>query len=377
VRRFLFLIAALLAYGSLFPWKFEFASTSGNPLLILLHGWPTEWTRYVLRDTILNVVIYLPLGLATAFTFRRKHSRRVAAILAVAFGFLFSVSMELLQVYVPGRDPSLSDVLTNTIGTAAGAAFAICFESRLRQLAERRSGNLRPAAVLLLLIWAVSQLYPFFPAISITHLELGWAQLLQTPDFSFIETWANCAEWFAVGLALDTVFAHMRTSWLAVAMLCVPGQLFINDRSLTAPEVAGSLAALALWRFVRPKARPRWCTWMLGSAIILRQLQPFYFLAVPQPFSWIPFAATLEAGREAAAAVIARKAFDYGAMVWALRCTGVPYLAAGFAVTVALGIAEFIQTYLPGRSPEITDPLLALLMMLVLSALSRPASKAA
>ena len=105
---------------------------------------------------------------------------------------------------------------------------------------------------------------------------------------------------------------------------------------------------------------------MLGSGVLLRQLQPFYFLSVPQPFSWIPFAATLETAREVSVAIIGRKAFDYGAMVFALRRGGWSYLRAGLAVAAVLAITEAIQTYLPGRTPEITDPLLALLMMALL-----------
>jgi VanZ family protein len=375
VRRFLLLIVAVIAYGSLYPWNFEFTSAAGNPVRILLHGWPGEWNRYVLRDIVLNVIIYMPLGLAAALAFRRRHSRSLAATAAIAFGFLLSVSMELLQVYVPGRDPSLLDVLTNTLGTAAGAGCAIYFEGGIRRLIERRAGQFRAAATLLLLVWAVSELYPLFPAIGRSHLRQELTLLLRFRGFSIVETWANAAEWFAAGLALDALFARMQTFGLAIAMLCVPAQLVIAGRSLTPAEIAGALLALVLWFFVPRESRARWCAWMLGSAILLRQLQPFYFLAVPQPFSWVPFAATLESTREAATAIIARKAFDYGALIWALRCTGEPFVRAGLAVAVAVGVTEAIQTYLPGRSPEITDPLLALLMMVVLRAISPGAGK--
>ena len=375
MRRFLLLIVAIVAYGSLYPFDFEFTSAAGNPVRILLHGWPGEWNRYVLRDVILNVIIYLPLGLAAALAFRRRRSCAFAATAAIAFGFLLSVGMELLQVYVPGRDSSLLDVLTNTLGAAAGAGFAIYFEGGIRRLMERRAGEFRAAATLLLLIWAVSELYPLFPEIGRSHVRQELTLLFHFRGLSLVETWANAAEWFAAALALDALFARMRTFGLAIAMLCVPAQLVITGRSLTLAEIAGALLALALWHFVRRESRARWCAWMLCSAILLRQVQPFYFLAVPQPFSWIPFAATLESSREAATAIITRKAFDYGALIWALRCAGEPFVRAGLAVAVALGVTEAIQTYLPGRSPEITDPLLALLMMVVLRAMSPATGK--
>jgi VanZ family protein len=377
VRPFLFLIAALLVYGSLFPWQFTWPPPAGDPLATLVRGWPAEWNYYVARDCVLNVVIYSPLGLAAAFTFRRRHSRAAAAALAVAFGFLFSVSMELLQSLVPPRCPSLLDVLTNCIGCAAGAAFAMYFEAPLRQVSQRRAGPLRLASVLLLLVWAVSELYPFLPAVGRSHFREQWMRFWPPRNFSLLDAWIYCAEWFAVGLAIETVFARMETLWLLLAMFCVPAQLLIVERKFTSAEVAGSLAALALWRLAPPAARPRWCGWMLGSAILLRELYPLNFAGTPQPFAWIPFKATLVSSRDMGAIAIARKAFDYGAAIWSLRYIGIPYLWAGLAVAVTLGACEAIQTYLPGRTPEITDPLLALLMLLVLRAICRPASGAA
>jgi VanZ family protein len=377
VRPFLLLIAGLLAYGSLYPFHFEFTSTAGNPLVVLLHGWPAVWTRNILRDLVLNVVIYTPLGFAAAFTFRRAQSRQIAAAAAVACGFFLSVSMELLQVYIPGRDSSLTDLATNTIGAASGAAFALYFEATLRRIGRQRQSRFRTSALLLLVCWTVTQLYPFFPEIGFTHMRQVWAVMLRNPGFSPVETWANCAEWFAAALALDAVFAHMQTSWLAIAMLCLPAQMFIASRSLSVSEFGGAALAFVLWRLVRAESKPRWCAWMLGSAILLRQLQPFYFLAVPQPFLWLPFSATLEAGRNAATVIIARKTFDYGAMIWTLRYAGVPFIWAGLAVAAALGITEAIQTYLPGRSPEITDALLALLMTVALGAMTRRVNQAA
>ena len=67
-----------------------------------------------LADDLLNLALFVPLGLAVSW-----RSRRVAA--AVVTGFLLSAAIELLQTVVPGRDPSLSDVVFNTLGTAIGA----------------------------------------------------------------------------------------------------------------------------------------------------------------------------------------------------------------------------------------------------------------
>jgi hypothetical protein len=66
-------------------------------------------------DAIVNVILYAPLGASLAALGRRGAR-------AVGVGFLLSACIELAQVFIPGRDPSLGDVTFNTIGTAAGQA---------------------------------------------------------------------------------------------------------------------------------------------------------------------------------------------------------------------------------------------------------------
>jgi hypothetical protein len=112
---------------------------------------------------------------------------------------------------------------------------------------------------------------------------------------------------------------------------------------------------------------------MLGSAILLQQ----YFSETPQPFSWVPMAATFASERNAATVIIARKTFTYGALIWALLYNKMPRQWAGLAVTALLAATEALQTYLPGRTPEITDPLIGLVMTLLLAGMTRASQKVA
>jgi len=82
------------------------------------------------RDAILNVVLFVPLGIAL----RRLLPGRPALLLVV----LTTVSVEFAQYgWILGRDPSLRDILTN----AAGGALGIW-------LAHSWRGLLRPSATL-------------------------------------------------------------------------------------------------------------------------------------------------------------------------------------------------------------------------------------
>jgi hypothetical protein len=57
-----------------------------------------------------------------------------------------------------------------------------------------------------------------------------------------------------------------------------------------------------------------------------------------------------------------RKAFLYGSAVSLLRRSGFGYLAAGILVAALLAAIEAAQTQIAGRTADITDPILAVLM---------------
>ena len=64
-------------------------------------------------DVIANVLLYAPLGAALALA-GGSEAR------PVVYGFVLSCVIEFAQIWIPGRDPSLTDVCSNTIGAAAG-----------------------------------------------------------------------------------------------------------------------------------------------------------------------------------------------------------------------------------------------------------------
>lgn len=368
--RFLLLAAALIVYGSLYPFQFEITERAANPLLAVWNGWPETFSRWVVRDLFINVTIYAPLGLAAAGFFLRRHGKLLAVAAALALAFTLSLSMELLQAFEPQRDPSSLDVLSNTVGAAIGVAAAVAAQGALRRFEVRYGRALGGSGAALLVVWAVAEFYPLIPALGRTHVRETLSALIHRRGFSPVEMWLGAAEWFAVALALATIWPRLRFEWLAaLAAFSLSAQLIVNDRALTLEQILSAGLGLLLWYLAPDSRRPRWAAGMLASAIVLREMQPFYLLSIPQSFSWVPFAATLESSREAAVVVLARKAFDYGAVVFALHAAANwKYPLAGALTAAVLLIAEAAQTYLPGRSPEITDSIVALIMTAILAA---------
>jgi len=375
MRRVLLLMVAIVVYGSLYPWHFAFTGRP-EPVALLLHSWPNEWNRFVLRDVVINVVLYVPLGAAACLAWLPRFPRAAAA-LATAFGFALSLTMELLQNYVPGRTTSLSDLATNTVGAAAGACLALFLAPKTIPLLRGQARRASPAALLLLACWGAYQLYPFFPVVSSTRLRLALGALLATHAFSPVAIWAAAAEWFAAALALEAVFGRWRASWLAGAMLVLGLRIFVPSRALSLDEVAGAVVALLAWEILPAKRRIGIGVGMVLSAILLVELAPFHFTAHAVPFSWMPLGASFAYERWAALVTLLRKAFLYGAAIWLLARSGIAYPWAGGALAVNLFVLEVAQRYLPGRTPEITDSLIALVMAAALWALggrARPAS---
>jgi len=75
-------------------------------------------------DVVLNVLLFLPLGVGLALASVRA-SRAVAAMAA------FTITIECLQFVVPGRDPSIGDVLMNVAGGALGFGIGRWYEQLL------------------------------------------------------------------------------------------------------------------------------------------------------------------------------------------------------------------------------------------------------
>jgi hypothetical protein len=106
-----------------------------------------SWTGCILcgdrgtADAIVNLILFAPFGLGLALT-------RIPAWRAILAGALLSAFVELAQSVIPGRDPSLGDVLFNTLGTAAGFGCAV-LAPRAARVGPRAAARLSLAAAVL------------------------------------------------------------------------------------------------------------------------------------------------------------------------------------------------------------------------------------
>jgi hypothetical protein len=70
---------------------------------------------WLTMDTIQNVLGFIPLGFMICWRKTRRYW-----FLALALGFAFSLSIELLQSWIPGRSSSALDLASNSLGALVG-----------------------------------------------------------------------------------------------------------------------------------------------------------------------------------------------------------------------------------------------------------------
>lgn len=86
-------------------------------------------------EFVANILMFAPLGFLLTLLFRHPWYGIVLAL-------TLSAAVELVQIVIPSRQPSLRDVLANVLGAALGAAVAWLLVRRQRRL-ERAAADAR------------------------------------------------------------------------------------------------------------------------------------------------------------------------------------------------------------------------------------------
>jgi VanZ family protein len=342
-----------------------------------VHAWHPAFSRSVLRDAVVNICIYMPLGFIAHFVFGKIRWPLLGLYGPVLLGLVLSTAVELTQLYTPHRDTSLIDVVTNVIGSALGVAVAVLFEKMAGPLPRRSlripiDSPISPGALMLVFCWAAWLLFPFFFRLSQYELHRRLSVFVYSPAFSLVPFVSAVAVWFTLGLLMTAAGIRRSVALLGLSILAIPAQFFIAERQPAPSDLLGAIAGFLLFA-PRPRAKPVTKTeaWAFSVLLVLRGLSPFRFVPASAGFTWIPFVATLNADWQPAILVMLGKICYYASAIWLLRASGMRLLRAAATVAAILAGIEIAQIHLPGRTPETTDPLLALVMGFVLLILSR------
>ena len=86
--------------------------------------WSEIYTsRHYFKDGMFNIAGFIPLGFLVTAYFAVVVRIKRPALCTILVGASVSFLIELIQAYLPTRYSGMTDIITNTLGTAIGAAF--------------------------------------------------------------------------------------------------------------------------------------------------------------------------------------------------------------------------------------------------------------
>jgi VanZ family protein len=357
------LVAIFIVYGSLYPFAFRARPGDAGSFRTLLGTWQ-EWDRR--GDLLSNILLYMPFGFLATHTLRGRTPAALRALLAVLAGTALSASMELMQFYDEGRVSSMGDVYANAIGTAIGATISALLGASMRWPFVRELGA-NPDASLLLAMFLGYRLYPYVPVIDLHKYLRAIHGLLQQPIPQANDLARFAVTWLFIALVVEALYGLRRWFLLfpALALGVFAARILIVDLTLTSADVAGAIVAFALWAgpLRRLAGRPSLLACLFAGLVAAQRLEPFTFTPIAlRGFGWVPFWSLMNGSISVAMQAFFEKFYQYGGLIWLIRRCGVS-LAGATALTAALLAAtSYAELYLPGRSGEITDAAMAILI---------------
>jgi VanZ family protein len=219
--------ALFIAYASLSPfsgWREQglaFQEVLASPLA----------QTYTAFDALSNLLAYLPFGTLVGLTLHAHLDAKRSVLWAALGGLLFSAAMEYLQMYLPSRTSSNSDMLANGIGMLLGALLAVVMVQHawFARITEWRIGLFRKEAgvdfgLALVLLWMFAQINPSLPMLGNVFItEPAYRMFAAIPEepFNGWESAAVALNLMMAGLLLLTLLRERRHAVVGVVlMLC-------------------------------------------------------------------------------------------------------------------------------------------------------------
>ncbi len=169
--------------------------------------------------------------------------------------------------------------------------------------------------------------------------------------------------WLLIGCMVERVYGLRR--WVIVFPLLFGAELvsrvLIINNELKLADIVGGLLAGSIWVLV--------LRWLPGRSILLAiafsaivcalRLAPFTFSIQHKEFGWVPFLSFMSGSMGVAIQAFLEKVFLYGGMIWLLRQAVGSLIAATIITITLLFVTSYMETFLPGRSAEMTDAAMA------------------
>lgn len=361
--RVLSTIAILIAYGSLYPGDFSASGTGAAKKFL------TDWRLFTSRGDLLgNLALFFPLGMASVLFAPHSLNSTTRIAWALFLAFVFSFMLQLAQVWLPSRSAALADVIWNMAGMAGGMVAAYLIRKRSPE-GVHAFDFASLAALSVLVLWLLTELLPLVPSLDWQKFKDALKPLLLDQTLSFPVAIMRAAGVIIAGSAL-VALTQRPVWWLSGAVaLIMAGKLAIVkltlDISILAGLLGGYLGFLMVLRLGSTKIfEPAF--WLLFAAWSITAIMPFS-PASGGTFNVVPFATMLHGSMETGVRGLVQSLFVYTALLWLAQKAGIGIGRAMVGLTIWSCLIELMQMGLLGRTADVTEPILLLLVGWVLS----------
>lgn len=354
----------MIAYGSLYPFNFQFEHHDFKELLGL------DFDRgglFKLGDLLANVVLFIPYGFF-GFIVTTIGANKLIRLLAIAFGgILFSVLLQFLQLYLPDRVVSVSDVVWNTLGIILGITMG-AISWRWLSSVDRKIKNWYSPQGFLVVSWLAFELIPFVPTLQVDLIRDNIKSFLNTP-FSTIEMLLHLVAWITVGYLIRSI-SNKNLIFPMLILLTLGAKIVLVANQITPSALIGGILAILFWwpfvRYIKEHNKIVMLPIFLISIVSLNALAPFEFKAQTASFGWLPFSGFLDGSMLLNSQALCEKFFLYGSIIWFVRTTTSSFKAAAIFVAFWTLLIEITQLFVKHHTPEITDPILVAIVAFIL-----------
>ena len=353
------LAVALITYGSLWPFDYVPHAASWADVRYILFDWPAHLS---IISSVSNVILFVPLGVLIPALSRRFAARFALFCASVFFAWI----LQYFQFWFPVRTPDVSAAVFNVVGLGMGLLLhssATAVLNRLQPVA-RNFPAFWQVPTALMGCWVLYRWFPLMPSLDVQNVKNALKPLFRTPHFDWVAFLHDAVAWL-VFLRLSRYSAAAKWNRHALALACVAivlAEPAFEGKLLSWANVAGVLAAVAARPvFYRGKASLLALLILQFLSLCLSELQPFRFTAHAR-FLWLPFSGMMQGSVLVDLDALIEKTYVYGSLLFLLDYYGVRLRTAAATEGLLLFGLEWMQQYIPGRTPETTDGVLALVL---------------
>lgn len=366
-----FIIAFLIAYGSLYPFEFVWPADNSDSLQRLFQTWGSYTHQ---GDILANIVLFVPFGVTGVQMLAPKLKKILAIFIILFFGLFLGVILQVGQVYMPSRDANLSDAVLNFIGTIVGVIIALRLKSNKLRLFDIKS-NFNSFPVILLFSWLAYRLMPLVPSIDLQEIKKSIKPLFVYPKLELVRIFHDITAWLiAFYILFRSSNKYFTTRYFTLGiLLCFILEIIIVENKVSLSNVIGATLALILWKIVFSHINniSALLAMMMVVVLFASGFAPYKLAYTTQTFQFLPFYGFLGGSMLVNTSSLLEKVFLYGSLIWLLQTSGLRlWVATIITVGVTLCI-EVGQVFLVDHLPEITDPILVFLLGFLASTIAK------